>query len=306
MKTSQKALVGTCLAGLGVAAALSLRAKPSLQPFIFRDGVALLTGAASGIGRALAEGLAARGTHLALVDRNAAGLEKVAARARQRGVKVSTHIIDLSRHEAIEGLVTDILRDHGRLTLLINNAGVALGGRFEEVSLEEFEWLININFRAVVALTKACLPHLLRVEGAHLVNLSSVFGLIAPEGQAAYSSSKFAVRGFSEVLRHELSGRVGVSVVHPGGVRTNIALGARVAATVDPVVARREMERFSQSFRTAPEEAAEVILRAVQRRQSRVLIGVDALIIDVAQRLLPTSYWRVLRGAFERDTRGRS
>ena len=226
----------------------------------------------------------------------------MAARVRRRGVKVSTHALDLSQHEDIEALVTDVLREHGRLTLLVNNAGVALGGRFEEVSLEEFEWLMDINFRAVVALTKACLPHLLRVKGGHLVNLSSVFGIIAPEGQAAYSSSKFAVRGFSEVLRHELRGRLGVSVVHPGGVRTNIALGARIAAKVDPVVARREMKRFSQSFRTAPEEAAEVILRAIQRRQSRVLIGADARLIDVTQRLLPVRYWRVLRGAFERDT----
>ncbi len=298
MKPAQIALIGAGLAGLGVAATLERRMKPPLDPFVFRDGVALLTGAASGIGRALAEGLAARGTHLALVDRNAAGLEEVAVKVRQRGVKVSTHVLDLSQHEDIEALVTDVLREHGRLTLLVNNAGVALGGRFEEVSLEEFEWLININFRAVVALTKACLPHLLRVKGAHLVNLSSVFGLIAPEGQAAYSSSKFAVRGFSEVLRHELRGRLGVSVVHPGGVKTNIALGARVAATVDPVVARREMERFSQSFRTAPDEAAEVILRAVQRRRDRVLIGADAQVIDVTQRLLPVRYWQVLRGAF--------
>ena len=265
--------------------------------------MALLTGAASGIGRALAEGLAARGTHLALVDRNEVGLEEVAALSRQRGVKVSTHVIDLSRQEGVAALVSDVLGEHGRITLLINNAGVALGGRFEEVSLKEFGWLMDINFRAVVALTKACLPHLLEAREAHLVNLSSVFGLIAPEGQVAYSASKFAVRGFSEALRHELAGRVGVSVIHPGGVRTNIALGSRFAAAIDPVAARLEAERFAESFITTPEDAAATILRAIERRQSRVLIGADAHLIDVTQRFLPTAYWRVLGRVFERITR---
>ncbi len=277
-----------------------------MTPFVFEDGVALLTGAASGIGRSLATQLAARGCHLALVDRDEAGLEETAARARQQnsrgGVKVSTQVFDLSQREGIAGLVTDVMDEHGRVTLLINNAGVALGGRFEEVSLDEFEWLMSINFHAGVALTKACLPHLLSENGSHLVNLSSVFGIVAPTGQAAYAASKFAVRGFSEALRHELAGRVGVSVVHPGGVKTNIALGARVAATLDPAAARQEAERFSQSLRTSPEDAAATILRAVERRQSRVLIGADAHIIDVLQRFLPTAYWRVLKGVLEPGT----
>ena len=295
MKRSQ-IIVGAGLVGLGMALALR-RTVPStvMKPFVFRNGVALVTGAASGIGRALALGLAARGAHLALVDRNAAGLEAVAAQARQRGVRVSTHPFDLSKQEDIGALVGDVIAQHGRVTLLINNAGVALGGRFEEVSLEEFEWLMSINFRAVVALTKACLPYLLREDGTHLVNVSSVFGLAVPEGQAAYSASKFAVRGFTEALRHELEGRVGVSVVHPGGVKTNIALGARVAATVDPVRAKQEAEQFDRGLRTSAEDAAETILRAVQRRQGRVLIGVDARLIDVIQRLWPVSYWRILK-----------
>ena len=241
MKRSQ-VIVGAGLVGLGAAVAFRRYAASAttMNPFVFRDGVALVTGAASGIGRALALGLAARGAHLALVDRNASGLEAVAAQARQRGVRVSTHPFDLSKQEDIVALVSDVIAQHGRVTLLINNAGVALGGRFEEVSLEEFEWLMSINFHAVAALTKACLPYLLREDGAHLVNVSSVFGLVAPEGQTAYSASKFAVRGFTEALRHELEGRLSVSVVHPGGVKTNIALGARVAATVDPVRAKQE------------------------------------------------------------------
>lgn len=225
----------------------------------------------------------------------------MAALSRRRGVEVSTHVIDLSQQEGVAALISDVVGEHRRITLLINNAGVALGGRFEEVSLEEFEWLMNINFRAVVALTKACLPHLLEAREAHLVNVSSVFGIIAPEGQVAYSASKFAVRGFSEALRHELAGRVGVSVIHPGGVKTNIALGARTAATIDPVRAQQDLEKFDRSLRTSPEDAAATILRAAQRRQKRVLIGADAHIIDVAQRFLPTAYWRVLRTVFERS-----
>ena len=295
----RQVILGAALMGLG-AAALVRRAvsATTVEPFEFRNGVALVTGAASGIGRALAEGLAARGCHLALVDRNAAGLEAVAAQARQRGVRVSTHPFDLSKLEDIGALVNDVIAQHGRVTLLINNAGVALGGRFEEVSLEEFEWLMSINFRAVVALTKACLPYLLREGGAHLVNVSSVFGLVAPEGQTAYSASKFAVRGFTEALRHELEGRLSVSVVHPGGVKTNIALGARVAVTVDPVRARQEAEQFDKGLRTLPGDAAETILRATERRQGRVLIGVDARLIDVIQRLWPIFYWRILKSLF--------
>ena len=301
-----------------------------MRPYEFPGGVAVVTGAASGIGRALALDLAARGSHLALVDRDAAGLKATASalesllcgRKRLRRpqgrpyqsrsqqshlhqpsqpnrVRVSLHVLDLGEGE-VAGLERDVLDAHGRVTLLVNNAGVALGGSFEELSIDEYEWLMNINFRAVVRLTKAFLPTLLREEGAHLVNLSSVFGLVAPPGQSAYAASKFAVRGFSEALRHELEGRSGVTVVHPGGVKTNIALGARISAGTDVAAARESAEWFTEGLKTAPEEAAATILRAVERRQGRVLIGSDALIIDTVQRLLPVSYWRVL-GALAGD-----
>ena len=274
-----------------------------MNPFVFKDGVALLTGAASGIGRALAENLAARGCHLALVDRDTVGLEQVASVVQRRGVRASTHVLDLAQQEGIAPLVADVTREHGRLTLLINNAGVGLEGTFEEVTLEEFEWLMTINFRAVVALTKACLPHLLAAREAHVVNLSSIFGIVAPPGNAAYAASKFAVRGFSEALRHELADRVGVSVVHPGGVKTNIAFSTRVAAGagVDAETARQNAQRFTENVRTTPEAAAAAILRAVARRQGRVLIGSDARMIEAVQRCLPVAYWRVLKGAFERN-----
>ena len=290
-----------------------------MRPYAFPGGVAVVTGAASGIGRALALDLAARGSHLALVDRDAAGLAATAdmlgrllsdptrfhrpqgrspqSRSQRRSqpnrIRVSLHVLDLSEGE-VAGLERDVLDAHGRVTLLVNNAGVALGGTFEELSIDEYEWLLNINFRAVVRLTKAFLPALLGAGEAHVANLSSVFGLVAPPGQSAYAASKFAVRGFSEALRHELAGRIGVTVVHPGGVKTNIALGARVAVLTDAAAARESAARFTEGLKTAPEEAATIILRAVERRQGRVLIGSDAVMIDTVQRLLPASYWRVL------------
>ena len=288
-----------------------------MRPFSFSGGVAVVTGAASGIGRALAVDLAARGSHLALVDRDAAGLEVTASLLRnalrhkhvssshasrggrsrysppQNRLRVSIHVLDLGEGE-VAGLERDVSEAHGRVTLLVNNAGVALGGSFEELSIDEYEWLMNINFRAVVRLTKAFLPTLLREKGAHLVNVSSVFGLVAPPGQSAYAASKFAVRGFSEALRHELENRVGVTVVHPGGVKTNIALRARIAARTDAAAAREGAQRFTEGLKTTPEEAAATILRAVERRQGRVLIGTDAVILDVVQRLFPASYWRIL------------
>ena len=272
-----------------------------MKPFIFQDSVALLTGAASGIGRALATDLAARGCRLALADRNEAGLAEVATRTRQLGAETSTHTVDLARQEAVFKLVEEVLAAHGRVTLLVNNAGAGLEGTFEEVTLEEFEWLMNINFRAVVTLTKTCLPHLLAEPDSHLVNLSSIFGIVAPPGNVAYSASKFAVRGFTEALRHELAGRVGVTVVHPGGVKTNIALGARVAAAADQAAALRGAQTFADNVKTTPEQAAAAILSAVRRRRGRVLIGSDARMIEAVQRAAPVAYWRLLSGAFERN-----
>ena len=272
-----------------------------MKPFIFQDSVALLTGAASGIGRALALDLAARGCRLALADRNEAGLAEVATRTRQLGAETSTHTVDLARQEAVFKLVEEVLAAHGRVTLLVNNAGAGLEGTFEEVTLEEFEWLMNINFRAVVTLTKSCLPSLLSEPGSHLVNLSSIFGVIAPPGNVAYAASKFAVRGFTEALRHELAGRVGVTVVHPGGVKTNIALGARVAAAADQEAARQGMQRFAENVKTTPEAAAAAILEAARRRRGRVLIGADARMIEAVQRAAPVAYWRLLKREFERN-----
>ena len=266
-------------------------------PYLFAGGVAVVTGAAGGIGEALALELAARGSHLALVDRDGAGLERVVQTIRGRwpGLRVTAHTFDLSHVSEIPTLAEEILLRHGRVSLLINNAGIALGGTFEQITLEQFESLQTVNLRAPVALCKALLPALRSTLGAQIVNVSSLYGIIAPAGQTAYSASKFALRGFSEALRHELAPLgIGVTVVHPGGVRTGIARNAGRAAGLDgreSAAGLREMERL---LTLPPGVAATTILNAAAHRAPRVLVGNDARVIDLVARLLPGTYWRAV------------
>lgn len=270
--------------------------------FPLRGSTALVTGAASGIGRATALALASRGCHLALVDRDEAPLAQAARLAREAGVRATEHLADLADAAAVKALPGRVLAEHERVAVLVNNAGVSLVGRLEHLSMEEARWLMEINFFAVVGLTRALLPHLLAQPAAQVVNLSSLFGLIAPAEQTLYAASKFAVRGFSEALRHELEGTgVGVTVVHPGGVRTAIAHRARVAAALDAREAARSTERFArEALRLPPERAGEQIARAVERRQGRLLIGADARGLELLQRAAPAHYWALLRRGFQR------
>ena len=266
-----------------------------MKPWTLRGGVAVITGAASGIGAALAVDLARRGMHLALVDLNAAGLDATAAQARTAGVTVSTHAMDVADHAAVAALPAAVLATHGHVTALVNNAGVALGGLFEQVDAEDFDWLMDINFGATVRLTRAFLPLLARESAAQLVNVSSIFGIIAPPAQTAYSASKFAVRGFSESLRHELEmagSPVGVTIVHPGGVRTSISENARLAKGLDAADVARERANWRSLLALAPEKAAEVIAVAIERRAPRVLVGQDAKAAALVQRLFPVTYWK--------------
>ena len=266
-----------------------------MKPWTLRGGVAVITGAASGIGAALAVDLARRGMHLALVDLDAAGLESAAAQARTAGVTVSTHAMDVADHAAVAALPAAVLATHGHVTALVNNAGVALGGLFEQVDAEDFDWLMDINFGATVRLTRAFLPLLAREGAAQLVNVSSIFGIIAPPAQTAYSASKFAVRGFSESLRHELEmagSPVGVTIVHPGGVRTSISENARLAKGLDAADVARERANWRSLLALAPEKAAEIIAVAIERREPRVLVGQDAKAAALVQRLFPVTYWK--------------
>jgi short-subunit dehydrogenase len=269
----------------------------------FADGTAVVTGAASGIGAALATGLAHRGSHLVLVDRDA---ERLAGVAETVGVaapdrRIATYVVDLA-DDAAAARIGETLRDaHPDTTLLINNAGVALGGRFDQVSAAQFDTVMAVNFRAVVTLTRALLPVLTAHPGSHLVNVSSLFGIIAPAGQTAYCASKFAVRGFTESLRGELApAGVGVTCVHPGGVRTGIARNAMVGAGLPADQWTSGLARFERMLTLDPTVAASTILRAVHRRRPRVLVGRDATLLDALARALPVTHRRLLAAATRR------
>lgn len=273
--------------------------------FRFAGATAILTGAASGIGAALAGGLAARGCGLVLLDRHAERLESVAAELRSAhpGLSVETVVVDLSDREATVEVGRSLALAHPETTLLINNAGVALAGDFAQVTLAEFDWLMQVNFGAVVTLTHQLLPVLRQHPGSHLVNLSSVFGLMAPASQTAYAASKFAVRGFTEALGHELAGHVGVTCVHPGGIATRIATDARVAVGADAAEIEAGRAQIARVLRIPAEVAAEAILRGVQRRRPRVLIGITSWLPDLLVRLAPSAYGWVLNAVARRVRR---
>ncbi|QFZ18196.1 SDR family NAD(P)-dependent oxidoreductase [Saccharothrix syringae] len=264
-----------------------------LPRYRFAGGTAVLTGAASGMGEQMAYGLARRGSDLVLVDRDADRLAEVAGRIR--GVAVDRVVADLADVAGLDAVAADLLARHPRVTLLVNNAGVALGGTFDQVAAEEFDWVVDVNFRAPVALTRLLLPRLLESPGSHVVNVSSLFGLIAPPGQTAYSASKFALRGFTEALRHELADRgVGVTCVHPGGIRTRIAETARVARGVDRAEAEEGKANFAKLLTYPADKAAEQILAGVEKRRGRVLIAASAVVPDLLARLFPASYMGVM------------
>lgn len=263
--------------------------------------VALVTGAASGIGAALSLALAEKGCALALVDRDAAGLAATARAAAARGVAVSEHALDLADGAAIAALPGTIEARHGGLHLLVNNAGVALGGRFEEAAIEDVDHLLDVNLRAVMRMTHAFLPMLRDAPAAQIVNLSSIFGIVAPAGQAAYAASKFAVRGFTEALRHECEGgALGVTLVVPGGVATAIARNARPPPGLDERAAAEGVAAFERFLRMPPDRAARAIVDGIERRAPRVVIGGDARRAMLLQRLMPVRYWSLIRRAVER------
>jgi len=266
---------------------------------------AAVTGAASGIGRALALEFAARGCDLALADRDEAGLQAVAALiAKSHRRKVTVHRLDISEPGEIASFALAAASAHPGLNILVNNAGVALLGNFTEIDQAQMDWLMNINFWGVVHATRAFLPHLARQREAHIVNISSLFGIIAPPGQTAYAAAKFAVRGFSESLRHELQmakSPVKLSVVHPGGVSTNIVRNSRTGIGMTDNARRAQtIERFEAVAKTTPAAAALRIIAGIENNAPRVLIGNDARFMDLLQRLRPATYWAVLAKRIEK------
>ncbi len=258
--------------------------------------VAAITGAGSGIGRATAQLLARNGCRLALSDVNVAGLAETAELCRAAGAQVLATRVDVAQRAAVHAWADEVAGHFGQVHVAINNAGVALGSTIEDLSYEDFEWLMNINFWGVVYGTKAFLPHLRAAGEGHIVNISSVFGIIAVPTQGAYNAAKFAVKGFTEALRQELEverSPIGVTCVHPGGIKTNIARAARLTEREGWVDQNAGLD-FEKAFRTTPEEAAKDILAAILRNRRRQLIGADAVLIDLMQRTLPELYQRLL------------
>ena len=280
----------------------------------FRNKVAAITGAASGMGRELALALAGEGCALALSDVNEAGLKNTAERAGALGVKVTTRKLDVADRAAVLAWADEVVRDHGRVNLLFNNAGVALSAPVETVRIEDFEWLMGINFWGVVHGTQAFLPHLKASGEGHIVNTSSLFGILSMPTQGTYNASKFAVRGFTEALRIELElegACVSATCVHPGGIATNIANAGRVDPStlkLTGLTIEAQKKRANQMIQTTTAaSAARQILAAVRRNARRVLVGPDAKFFDALVRLMGARYQAlVVRGAklrFKRDAR---
>ncbi len=258
--------------------------------------IAVITGAGSGIGRALALNLAARGASLAISDINAQTLDQTKTMCHG-ATRVTTHVVDVSDGSKVQTFAQEVMAAHGGANLVVNNAGVALHGTFEQLEAKDFDWLFGINFGGVVNGSRAFLPLLRQASNAYLVNISSVFGMITPPGQTAYSAAKFAVRGFTESLRHELEGsNVRVACVHPGGIKTNIARDARMPVNVNLSEQQRhnEIVDMERHFKTSPETAAATILSGIERDQARILIGRDATVIDILTRVMPVKAYKAL------------
>ncbi len=259
---------------------------------------AAITGAASGIGRATALNLASKGCNLAISDMDQDGLNETAAMVEKYGVKVSTHILDVSDRDAVYKFADDVKETHKIVNIIINNAGVGLTVNVAQMKIEDFEWLMNINFWGVVNGTQAFLPYLEESENGHIVNISSLFGLVSIPTQSAYNASKFAVRGFSESLRMELEmydSNVSITSVHPGGIKTNIINNSKLL-TNEGIFENKEKAAkiLEKQFKTTPEEAAESIVKGIIKNKRRVLIGKDATFLDLVQRLFPTAYQKLI------------
>ena len=276
----------------------------------FSTRVAAITGAGSGIGRALAERLAQQGAHLALSDIDAGGLAETVGLCEGRGVKVTSHAVDVADRHAVIAWAADVVEQHGTVHLVVNNAGVALGATASDQTIDDFEWLMNINFWGVVHGTQAFLPHLRQAEAGHIVNISSVFGLVSIPSQSAYNAAKFGVRGYTDALRMELEiegSTVSCTTIHPGGIKTNIARNARsddsvIALGADPDDFAEEFDKLAW---TTPDKAAKQILKAVERNRRRALIGPDAVLFDLISRLPAGVYQRILIAESRRQKRNR-
>ncbi|GAA3803052.1 SDR family NAD(P)-dependent oxidoreductase [Nocardioides panacisoli] len=260
------------------------------------DKVVVITGAGSGIGRALAVNCAKRGSLLALSDVDEAGLAETVDLVKQAGAKeVRSDRLDVADRAAFQTYATAVAEQFGRVNVIVNNAGVALAGDLNDLSYKDMDWIIGVNFWGVVHGTKEFLPHLIASGDGHVVNLSSLFGLLAMPGQSAYNATKFAVRGMTEALREEMliaGHNVGVTAVHPGGIKTAIARNARVSEHEDKAATAKLFDE--KLARMSPERAAEIIVKGILKNQARVLVGIDAHALHNFQKFTGSRYEDVI------------
>jgi NAD(P)-dependent dehydrogenase (short-subunit alcohol dehydrogenase family) len=263
-----------------------------------KDKVAAITGAASGIGRALALNLADEGCHLAISDINEAGLQETAdmVRKQSKNVRVTTHNVDTSDRKQVKLYAEDVMKAHGTVHIIINNAGVSIIETLEDLSYEDFEWLMGINLWGVVYGCKEFLPYLKKQDCAHIVNISSVNGIFTNPNNGPYCTAKFAVRGFTETLAQELADtKVKVSCVHPGGIKTNIINNARFYKVSDTSLAKEEAIAFFNRLiaKTKADKAAKIIISGIKKDKTRIMVGSDAYVLDWLKRLFPVGFQKL-------------
>jgi len=258
--------------------------------------IAAVTGAGSGIGQALAINLAQAGCHLALSDVDESGLAETITLLESYTVKITYQKLDVSKKKDVYKWADKVVADHGKVNLIFNNAGVALSGTVDALSIEDYEWIMGINFWGVIYGTKAFLPYLEQSGEGHVVNISSVFGLTSQPFMSGYNASKFAVRGFTESLRQDLeitNSNVTTTCIHPGGIKTNIAKSSRMNKSVEAITGSSKEDslvEFEKMFIHTPDSAAKTIIKGVRKNARRVLIGVDARMFDAVARVFPTGY----------------
>lgn len=262
----------------------------------FKNKICVVTGAGSGIGAACAQALAAEGAYVVMTDIRSDMLETVHKKIVEAGGRGETHIVDVSDRDAMFALADKVDKAHGGADLILNNAGVAHSATVAEMTMDNFNWIMDIDFWGVVYGTQAFLPHFLKRGSGHVANVSSIFGLIGVPTQSAYNAAKYGVLGFSEALRHEMvAHNVGVTVIHPGGINTNIVRHARMSQGPNAEAEHEQaIIKFQELTMTQPDKAAQIILKAIRKNKARVLVGPDAVFVDFIRRLAPVKYLSLL------------